>query len=80
MMVCPIRVGETQHTGMHPSHPGLRVLHAHMRLKMGSSKVSVVVHNMSDSPIYFKKGMRIVCVESTLPIPLQNCPQRCKLL
>ena len=69
MMVYPIRVGETQLTGTHPLYPGLHVLHMLMRLKMGSSKVSVVVHNMSDSPIYLKKGMRIACVESALPVP-----------
>ena len=69
MMVCPIRVIETQLAGMHPLHPGLRVLHTLTRLKMGSSKVSVVVHNMSDSPIYLKKGMRIAHMESALPVP-----------
>ena len=69
MMVCPIRVGETQLAGMCPLHSGLCVLHALMRLKMGSSKVSVVVCNMSDSPIYLKKGMRIACMESALPVP-----------
>ena len=69
VMVCPIRVGETQLTGMHPLHPGLHVLHALKRLKMGSGKVSIVVCNMSDSPIYLKKGMRIARVESTLPVP-----------
>ena len=69
MMVCPTRVGETQLAGMHPLHPGLHVLHMLMRLKVGSSKVYVVVHNMSDSPIYLKKGMRIAFMESVLPVP-----------
>ena len=69
MMVCPTKVGEIQLAGMHPLHPGLHVLHALTRLKMGSGKVSVVVHNMSDSPIYLKKGMRIAWVESALPVP-----------
>ena len=69
MMVCPIGVGETQFTGTCPLHPGLHVLHTLTRLKMGSGKVSVVVCNMLDSPIYLKKGMRIVRVESTLPVP-----------
>ena len=68
-MVCPIRVGETQLTGMCPLHSGLHVLHTLTRCKMGSSKVSVVVCNMLDSPIYLKKGMRITHVESMLPIP-----------
>ena len=69
MMVCPIRVGETQLAGMYPLHPGLCVLHALMRLKMVSGKVSVVVCNMLDSPTYLKKGTRIACMESALPIP-----------
>ena len=65
MMVCPMRVGETQFTGICPLHPGLCVRHM---LMMGSGKVSVVIH-MSDSPIYLKKGTRIACVESALPVP-----------
>ena len=69
MMVCPIKVGEIQLAGMCPLHPGLHVLHALTRLKMGSGKVSVVVHKMSDSPIYLKKDMRIAHVESALPVP-----------
>ena len=69
VMVCPIGVGETQLTGMCPLHPGLRVLHTLTRLKMGSGKVSVVVCNMSDSPIYLKKGTRIASVEFVLPVP-----------
>ena len=36
---------------------------------MGSGKVSVVVHNMLDSPIYLKKGTRIAHVKSMLPVP-----------
>ena len=69
VMVCPIRVGKTQLARMCPLHPGLHVLHMLMRLKMESGKVSVVVHNMLDSPIYLKKGTRIARVESTLPVP-----------
>ena len=69
MMVCSIRVGKTQLAGTDPLHTGLCVLYMLTRLKMGSSKVSVVVCNMSDSPIYLKKGTKIVHVESALPIP-----------
>ena len=76
VMVCPIKVGEIQLAGMHPLHPGLHVLHVLMRLKMGSGKVSVVVCNMLDNPIYLKKGMRIACVESMLPItPAELSPE-----
>ena len=66
VMVCPIRVGETQLARMCPLHPGLCVLHTLTRLQMRSGKVSVV---MSDSPIYLKKGMRIARVESMSPVP-----------
>ena len=69
VMVCPIRVGETQLAGTCQLHPGLLVLHLLTRLKMGSDKVSVVVCNMLDSPIYLQKGMRIARMESTLPVP-----------
>ena len=76
VMVCPTKVGEIQLAGTHPLHPGLHVLHVLKRLKMGSSKVSVVVHNISDSPIYLKKGMRIACMESALPIaPAELSPE-----
>ena len=37
---------------------------------MGSNKVSVVVQNMSDSPIYLKKGMQIAWVMSAMPVLL----------
>ena len=69
MIVCPVRVGKTQLAGKHPLHPGLHVLHTLTRLEMGSGKVSVMLHNMSDSPIYLKKGMRIAGVESMVPVP-----------
>ena len=69
MMMYPIKVGKIQLAQMGPLHRGLHVLHALMRLKMGSGKVSVVVCNMSDSPIHSKKGMRIAHMESALPVP-----------
>ena len=40
-----------------------------MRLKMSSSKVSVVVRNMSESPVFLKKGVQVAQVVSTLPVP-----------
>ena len=39
------------------------------QLKMSSNKVSVVVRNMSDSPIYLKKGVQVACVVSASPVP-----------
>ena len=68
MMVCPTKVGEVWLAGTCPLHLGLHVLLALTRLKMGSGKVSVVVCNMLDSPIYLKKGMRIACLGSKLPV------------
>ena len=36
---------------------------------MSSSKVSVVVRNMSESVIFLKKGMQVVRVVSASPVP-----------
>ena len=36
---------------------------------MSSSKVSVVVRNMSESSIFLKKGMQVARVVSMLPVP-----------
>ena len=36
---------------------------------MSSSKVSVVVRNMSESPIFLKKGVQVVLVVSASPVP-----------
>ena len=35
---------------------------------MSSSKVSVVVRNMLESPIFLKKGVQVSRVVSTLPV------------
>ena len=59
VMIAPLKAGEAQQNGTWPLPPGLHVLHVYTRLKMGSNKVSVVAWNMSDSPIYLKKGMQI---------------------
>ena len=58
MMVTPLKSGEAQQSGVWPIPPGLHVLHAYTRLKMGSNKVSLVVQNMSDSPFISRKGCR----------------------
>ena len=68
MMVTPLKAGEAQQSGAWLLPPGLHV-HTYMRFKMGSNKVSVVVQNMSDSPIYLKKGMQIAHVMSAMPVP-----------
>ena len=50
MMIMPLRVCEAQPDGTWPLLPGLHVLHMYTWLKMSSSKVSIVVRNMLDSP------------------------------
>ena len=69
-MVMPLKAGESQQSGAQPLPLGLHVLHAYVRLKMGSNKVSMVLQNMSDSPMYLKKGLQIACVMSATLVPL----------
>ena len=69
VMVTPLKAGEVQPGWTQPQPLGLHVLHAYTRLKTGSNKVSLVVRNMSDSPIYLKKGVQLACVVSALPVP-----------
>ena len=76
VMVMPFKAGESQPEGMQPLLPGLHVLHAYTRHKMSSRKVSVVVRNMSESPIFLKKGMQVAWVVSASLVPLQSCHQR----
>ena len=58
VMVTPLRTEESQPGMAHPLPPRLHVLHAYTRLKMSSSKVSVVVRNISESSIFLRKGCR----------------------
>ena len=69
LMVTPLRAGEIQPSGVWPLPPGLHILHVYTRLKMSSSRVSVVVRNMSESSIFLKKGVQVARVVSTSPIP-----------
>ena len=68
-MVMPLRAGKSQPGGACPLPPGLHVLHTYTRLKMSSSKVSVVVRNMSKSPIFLKKGLQVAQVVLASPVP-----------
>ena len=68
-MVMPLKAGESQPSWVQPLPPGLHVLHAYTRLKMSSSKVSVVVRNMSDCPIFLKKGIQVVWVVLASLVP-----------
>ena len=69
VMVTPLKAGESQPGGTQPLPQRLHVLHAYMRLKMSSSKVSVVVKNMSESPIFLKIGVQVAGVVSASPVP-----------
>ena len=72
MMITPLNVGEGQLWEARPLLPGLHVLHAYMRLKNGSGRVSLMVRNMSDSHI-FLKGVpvaRVMMVSPMLPTEL----------
>ena len=66
--------GEPQEGKLLP--PRLHVLHAYMRLKNGSSKLSLVVRNVSDSHIFLKKGVPVVQVVSAcLVLPTELLPE-----
>ena len=52
-----------------PLPTGLHVLHMYTRLKMSSSKVSVVVKNMSEFLIFLKKGVQVARVVSASLVP-----------
>ena len=69
VMVMPLKVGESQLGGGWPLPLGLYVLNACTRLKMSSNKVSVIVRNMSDCPIFLKKGIQVAWVVSASPVP-----------
>ena len=68
VMITPLRV-EGQPQESKPLPPGLHILHAYTRLKNGSGRVSLVVRNMSDSHIFFKKGVPVAQVVSASLVP-----------
>ena len=72
VMVMPLRAGATQPKGTWLLPQELHVLHTYTRLKMSSSKVSVIIRNMSKSPVFLKKGMQVAQVVSALPVPLME--------
>ena len=51
---------------------GLHVRHAYMYLKNGSSKVSLMVRNISNSHIFLKKGVQVARVMSASLVPLSE--------
>ena len=59
-----------------PLPPGLHVLHAYTCLKNGSSKVSLMVRNASDSHIFLKKGVQVAQVMLASPVlPTELSPE-----
>ena len=69
-MVTPLRAGAAQPREVQPLPPGLHVLHAYTRLKMSSNKISVIIRNMAESPVFLEKGVQVAQVVSALPVPL----------
>ena len=76
VMVTLLKVGEGQPRDSRPLPLGLHVLHAYMHLKNGSSKVSLVVRNMSNSHIFLKKGVLMTqVVSASLVPPMELLPE-----
>ena len=69
MMITPLRVGEGQPREARPLPSGLHILHTYTHLKNGSSKVSLMVRNMSNSHIFLKKGVPVAQVMSASLVP-----------
>ena len=59
VMITLLKVGEGQPREARPFPLGLHILQAYTCLKNGSSKVSLMVRNMSDSHIFLKKGVPV---------------------
>ena len=73
-MITPLKA-EGKLQSSKPLPLGLHVLHAYTCLKNGSSKVSLVVRNASDSHIFLKKGVqvaRVVSATQVLPMELSR--------
>ena len=76
VMITPLKVGEGQPWETRPLPLGLHILHAYMCLKNGTSRVSLLVRNMSDSHIFLKKGVPVaqVMLASLVP-PTELSPE-----
>ena len=69
VMITPLKVGEGQPQDSRPLPLGLHVLHTYTHLKNGSSKVSLMVRNISNSYIFLKKGVPVARVMLASPVP-----------
>ena len=69
VMVIPVRSGVCGGGAkIKPLPPELQVLYVFTVRKQGSSKVSIVVWNVSESPIYLKKGVQVARLVPTTPV------------
>ena len=69
VMVIPVRTGGPWGAKIKLLLPGLQVPYVFTVQKRGSDKVSIVVRNVSESPIYLKKGIQVTRLVPTMPIP-----------
>ena len=76
VMIMPLKAGEGQSQEVRPLPPGLHILHAFTSLKNGSSRVSLMIRNMSNSYIFPKKGVPVahVMLASLVP-PAELSPE-----
>ena len=69
VMITPLKAGEGQPWEARPLPLGLHIFHEYTHLKNGSSRVSLMVRNMSDSHIFLKKGVPVARVMSASLVP-----------
>ena len=69
VMVIPVRSGGPWGAKIKLLPPGLQVLYVLTVQKQGGSKVSIVVQNVSESPIYLKRGIQVTRLVPTMPVP-----------
>ena len=68
LMVIPVRLGGPWGVKIKPLPPGLQVPYMFTVWQRGSGKVSTIVQNVSESPIYLKKGIQVACLVPATPI------------
>ena len=68
VMIMPLKAGEGQLQEARPLPLGLHILHMFTHLTNGSSRVSLMVRNMSNSHIFLRKGVPVVHVMSASPV------------
>ena len=68
VMLIPVRSGGLQGAKIKLLPPGLQVLYVFTVWERGGSKVSIVVWNVSESPIYLKKGIQVTRLVPAMPV------------